>query len=563
MEADTADERFQKSIMRKWTVGKRITVGFASVILIALALGAFAYRELIQISQYTQKEAEESLPVLQACETLRINMKQNLGIVFQHIGSENKDDMAALEQQMREGSAGNNKLYEGLERLIRTPQARILLEKAVAARSVYIKQRDEALAISRQVTNNAAAYRFARAQVTPLADKYDAELAALAGFCKDEADAATKSIQSATTSSKLGILIGLIGALCVGMAVSFAITRTTNRVLSHVAEELGEGAAHVVRAADQVAASSQSLAEGSSQQAASLEETSSSLEELSSMTRRNSQNSQQADALAKEARTAAEKGSADMRQMTAAMEGLKTSSDDIAKIIKTIDEIAFQTNILALNAAVEAARAGEAGMGFAVVADEVRSLAQRCATAAKETSAKIEGTIAKTKQGVEISAEVDKALADIVSRAREVDRLVAEVAGATHEQSQGIDQINKAVSEMDKVTQSNAASAEESAAAAQELNAQSQSVQGVVGELLALVGSADEKSKPAAGSARPGATQQSKSPTPASPKSPGKTISFNKAKRNTEATSRHDSGEFSTVSARRSELPLDGDFKDF
>jgi methyl-accepting chemotaxis protein len=230
------------------------------------------------------------------------------------------------------------------------------------------------------------------------------------------------------------------------------------------------------------------LAEGSSEQAASIEETSSSLEELSSMTKRNADNSQKANELSRQTRTAADKGVADMQEMNTAMAAIKASSDDIAKIIKTIDEIAFQTNILALNAAVEAARAGEAGMGFAVVADEVRNLAQRSAQAAKETAAKIEGAISKTGQGVTLSGKVAEALNDIVTKARQVDELAAEVAGASREQTEGITQINTAVGQMDKVTQSNAASAEESAAAAQELNAQAEIMKQSVAELLRLVG---------------------------------------------------------------------------
>jgi methyl-accepting chemotaxis protein len=193
-----------------------------------------------------------------------------------------------------------------------------------------------------------------------------------------------------------------------------------------------------------------------------------------------------------------------MQRMQAAMQAIQQSSNDISKIIKTIDEIAFQTNILALNAAVEAARAGEAGAGFAVVADEVRSLAQRSAIAAKETADKIADATQKSALGVELSTKVNVSLQEILNKAVEVDRLVSEVATASNEQSEGLAQINVAVSQMDKVTQSNASSAEETASAAEELNAQSQDLQAAANQLSALVGAAAD-SKPAQPPGRPAA----------------------------------------------------------
>jgi methyl-accepting chemotaxis protein len=341
-------------------------------------------------------------------------------------------------------------------------------------------------------------------------------------------------------------------AVLVGIGVALVIIRGTGNILNRVAGSLNDGSNQVSNAAAQVSASSQSLAEGSSEQAASLEETSSSLEEMSSMTKRNAENAQKANDLAKQARSAADKGVGDMQAMSAAMDAIKVSSDDIAKIIKTIDEIAFQTNILALNAAVEAARAGEAGMGFAVVADEVRNLAQRSAQAAKETAAKIEGAISKTGQGVEINRKVAETLNEIVTKARQVDELAAEVANASHEQTQGITQINTAVGQMDKVTQSNAASAEESAAAAQELNAQAETMKQSVAELLQLVG----------GNHQAVAT---KTVAPVRPKEVHAARTITK----TSAPARSNNGHASATQtesvgmSHRSEIPLEGDFKDF
>ena len=317
-------------------------------------------------------------------------------------------------------------------------------------------------------------------------------------------DAADSSDQRLSISS-VTVLIGIGIALLVGVVVSWIITRSTTKVLTAVADGLSESSLQVTAAAGQVAAASQVLAEGSSEQAASLEETSASLEEMASMTKRNADSAQQAKELSTLTRTSADLGAAHMQEMRRAMDAIKASSDDIAKINKTIDEIAFQTNILALNAAVEAARAGEAGMGFAVVAEEVRNLAQRSAQSAKETAAKIEDAISKSSHGVEISGKVADALTDIVEKARKMDALVAEIATASSEQNQGIGQVNTAVSEMDKVTQSNASGAEESASAAEELNAQAATMQEAVSELRRLITGEGTTAVTAAAPARPSA----------------------------------------------------------
>jgi methyl-accepting chemotaxis protein len=282
----------------------------------------------------------------------------------------------------------------------------------------------------------------------------------------------------------LEIGVTVLGAVLV---VVWWIARSITRPIRSIAVELSDGADQVAAASGQVSGSGQSLAEGASEQAASLEETSASLEELASMTRRNAEHADGAKVLAADTRRAADTGAADMQQMSAAMADLQKASASVAKIVKTIDEIAFQTNILALNAAVEAARAGEAGAGFAVVADEVRNLAQRSASAAKETTITIEESVRMSERGVALSGKVVDGFSEILSKARRVDEIVAEIATASREQSDGISQINTAVSQMDKVTQSNASSAEESAAAAEEMNSQAAVLKGCVQELLGLV----------------------------------------------------------------------------
>jgi methyl-accepting chemotaxis protein len=290
----------------------------------------------------------------------------------------------------------------------------------------------------------------------------------------------------AATIRNHAVVIGAGVVLVVLMVVAWLSGRIAGP-LQQIADSLGDGAEQVAAASAQVASSSQSMASGASEQAASLEETSAACEEVSSMTKRNADHAATARSLASETRSAAEAGATDMREMTTAMTDLKAASASVAKIVKTIDEIAFQTNILALNAAVEAARAGEAGAGFAVVAEEVRRLAQRSAQAAKETTTTIETTIAMSDRGFAISGKVAAALDGIVTKARGVDQVVGEIATASGEQTRGISEITTALGQMDKTTQGAAAQAEETASASEELSAQAAVVKEAVVQLLAVV----------------------------------------------------------------------------
>jgi methyl-accepting chemotaxis protein len=271
-----------------------------------------------------------------------------------------------------------------------------------------------------------------------------------------------------------------------GIVIAWLITGSVSRGITNVAGRLAAESDKAAVSAVHVAEASQSMAGGASQQASSLEETSSSLHEMASMTTRNSENAQNAKTLANQARSTADAGAAEMEQMKSAMGAIKGSSLEISKIIKTIDEIAFQTNILALNAAVEAARAGEAGLGFAVVAEEVRNLAQRSAQAAKETAEKISTSTEKSEQGVRISEKMAGNLAAIVEKTRQLDERIAEIAQSSQEQSEGINQINAAVANMDKITQSNAALAQQSASASEEFKEQAAQVRLAVTELLRM-----------------------------------------------------------------------------
>jgi methyl-accepting chemotaxis protein len=302
-----------------------------------------------------------------------------------------------------------------------------------------------------------------------------------------------QSLALSTLSQLLWWTAGASGLLAImSLVVSVLLSRSITRPIQAAIERQSLATKRVQATAREIADSSQRLARGASEHAASLQETSSSLEEMSAMTRQNAQNAGQVNRLTLEARAAADTGAGDMQAMRQAMDAIKVSSADIAKIIRTIDEIAFQTNILALNASVEAARAGEAGVGFAVVADEVRNLAQRSAQAAKDTGARIETALGKIGQGVQLSAKVARNLQQIVEAVRKVAELAAQVASASKEQSQGIEQVNGAVFHMDEVTQADAATAAEGANAAEDLNAQAETLRATVADLANLVGGATE-----------------------------------------------------------------------
>ncbi len=308
-----------------------------------------------------------------------------------------------------------------------------------------------------------------------------------ASITEDESLAAAREIEEVSRSGFLAILgIGIVASL-VSVAVWLAMAKRLVGTIEPLAQELHEAAGQLASASGQVSATSQQLAEGSNENASSTHEVSTSLEQMAGMTESNARNSESARDLAAETHRAAEEGSTRIVSMNEAMKKVSDASGDVSKIIKTIDEIAFQTNILALNAAVEAARAGEAGMGFAVVADEVRSLAQRCAEAAQETASRIEHSVARSREAVEHTEAVTIGLEEILGKAEQLNTLSQEIAAASGEQSTGITHIKVAINQMESVTQSAAANAEETAASAEELNAQAESLRSISRALTEVV----------------------------------------------------------------------------
>jgi methyl-accepting chemotaxis protein len=286
-------------------------------------------------------------------------------------------------------------------------------------------------------------------------------------------------------------IIMLAGIIIIAIAASiilWTVQRSISTPINRIVDNLNEGAEQLSSASAEISSASQMLAEGASEQAASIQESSSSLLEISSRTKKNAENANQADRLMKESNEVVIKANRSMGELSSAMEEISKTGEETAKIIKTIDEIAFQTNLLALNAAVEAARAGEVGAGFAVVAGEVRNLAMRAAEAARNTSHLIDGTVKRIKQGSDLVVKTGEAFSEVAKGTHKVGELVSEIAISSREQAHGIEQVNKAVDGMDKIAQRNAANAEESASTSEELSAQAVQMKNIVSAMVKLVG---------------------------------------------------------------------------
>jgi methyl-accepting chemotaxis protein len=503
------------------TIGKKLTIGFATLLFVALALaGGYLYSvaslggELKTATRatstklYLATEVEAQLFRMRSCQR---------GVMLFSL------------EQLPEKAQSNRQEFEtraaGVEALLAQITPLLHLERARAdAASIQtelpnFKGHFERVATAAMAGDSQGALKIYTESSSKSLDSLEAAAHDLVELQKQVMqESSDQGTLDASRAQWMAYSL-LLAALAISPFVLVLVARTT-RQLRGVAAGLAEGAEQITSASSQVASSSQTLAQGASQQAASLEETASSSEEITSMTRKNAENSQAAASVMAEVDQRVAEGNRTLGEMVQSMQEITGSSDKISKIIKVIDEIAFQTNILALNAAVEAARAGEAGMGFAVVADEVRSLAQRSAQAAKDTSALIAESIAKSNEGSTRLEHVAKVIRAITESAAKVKTLVDEVNLGSQEQSRGIQDISKSIAEMDRVTQANAASAEQSASASEEMSAQAEALENIARDLRTLVGGGDggegrgQTPRSAAKTRRPATKTQSGTPAP-------------------------------------------------
>jgi methyl-accepting chemotaxis protein len=474
-------------LQSKMTIGRKFGSTGAFLIAMIVAVGVVSVVGLSSMDRYLTSVADDSLAGVATCSQLQADVLELRGDTWRHIASTDPADMTRLDGEIQRLRGQIKAELASVQKSIVTDEERELNRKIPPLLDQYNRAWDQIADLSR-ASRNEEAYRKYVAEAAPAFEAARAAVAAEVEYNRASGMRNSAEARSQAGHLQIVIWVGLAVAIFAGAGLLFAMVRSINRAMIEAVSDLSSGAAQVASAAGQIASASQALAQGSSEQAASLEETSSSSEEINSMARKNTENTGSAAELVARLQAEFVNANQSLDATVAAMEELNSSSEKISKIIKVIDEIAFQTNILALNAAVEAARAGEAGMGFAVVADEVRNLAHRSAQAAKDTASLIEDSISRSRDGKAKVDHVAAAIRSIAQDSNKIQVLVDEVNVASQEQSRGIEHVARAVTQMENLTQRAAASAQESASASTELTAQASALKDVVERLTEMVG---------------------------------------------------------------------------
>jgi methyl-accepting chemotaxis protein len=470
------------------SLGKKLLSGFGAMLALVLALSAGAalltsslsgdVNRAVNVmgrSQYLAGQVNANSSEMASCER---------GAVLASV----LGDKAKTDEYLRRFAAASDKLKRALAELrgLAGEQERAEVDK-LEQQSILVAQAhaEEQSALSNQQMDAALSAFTQRAQ--PRLEEISSLSSALVE--RENGALASLSASSGSKAARLQTGVGLAVLLALAAASGlFWLVMKTNASLKSLAARMAESAAQVASAASQVSDASQSVAQGASEQAASLEETSASTEEIASITRQNADNANKVAEFMQESASEATEVDKSLNRMVEQMKEIDASSNKIARIIKVIDEIAFQTNILALNAAVEAARAGEAGLGFAVVADEVRNLAQRCAQAARDTAGLIEESIKTSRDGDSRLNQMAGAIRALTENSTRVKTLIDQVNHGSQEQAHGMDRIQRAVVQIEQVTQKNAAGAQQSASAGAELTGHAGDLNSLVLEMRTMVG---------------------------------------------------------------------------
>ena len=544
--------------MSKWNINQKVLIGQIALCVGLLVLAGSAFYAVRTLDNAQRQALEVEARKVEMMGHLETAVEQMLaaqrGVVLARMLKD--EQSAALYGQMfTEAQQEMESNIQALEPLLQTTASKKALSDIRSNLAEWVSltpQFNAALAAG----NIEEAEKLQAGRFRPLYARMEEAAKAMNEAQRSAMDQQRANAQSSLSSAQFGLGTCLLIVLAVAGGVMWMVNSAV-KSLRRVSVRIGEGARQVASAAAQVSSVSQSLAQGASEQAASLEETSASTEEINSMVKKNTENARAAADETASSDRLLQETTQKLEGMIDSMRAINGSSEKVSKIIKVIDEIAFQTNILALNAAVEAARAGEAGMGFAVVADEVRNLAQRCAQAARDTSELIEESIRRTNEGKSRLDEVAASVSRVVDNAGRIRLLANEVNTGSQEQAKGIDQIARTVAQMQQVTQSSAASTEEGASAGEEMSSQAEALLHAVGELRVQVGGGNSELR----AQEPRPVAHALAPSTASP-TVARSLESLRAKVGTGSptpTSLH-----APVKPGASEgFPMDEDFKDF
>lgn len=473
-------------MLKKFGLAIRIGFGFGFLLMVITVGSIFALERMHNQNQHLVNIVEKE----NVKTALAHEMSDQTNVIARAVRnialSSDADTQNKERERIKEARTGFQQAYDKLLPLVASGKGKEIMASIRSAHDKVTSMINTALDKGSGADRNEIA-NFLIKDVRPMQNELFAQLQSLLKHQEDLSAGTALDARNSYEFTKIFMVLACTGAVIIGIVMAFLLTTSISRPINQMVEMLREGSGQVAAAAEEISSASVSLSEGATRQASAIEETSASLEEMSSMTKYNSGHASELKNTMTETLDVVRKSSDGMNALIASMNSISQASEETSKIVKTIDEIAFQTNLLALNAAVEAARAGDAGSGFAVVAEEVRALALRSTEAARNTATLIDDTVMKVKEG---AAEVERTKDTfklVVDNAARVNTLVDEIAGASLEQSQGIDQINKAVSEMDQVTQQNASFSEQTAAASEELNGQAFSLRNLVHDLHTIV----------------------------------------------------------------------------
>ncbi|MGX9772270.1 methyl-accepting chemotaxis protein [Janthinobacterium aestuarii] len=508
------------NVLRNVSIGVRLGLGFAVILLFSMLITGISVWRLHDVASATRVMMEQPLAKERYISDWygRIDSAVRRTIAIARSSDTSLSGYFAEESKV--SSSSSAELQKKIEALIDLPAEKAMFAGLLEQRKVYISSRDQVYKLKGEAQVDAANEVFEKTFV-PAAAKYQKMVLDLLEHQRASIDKTAREIDAVATTSRNLLLVLAVLALGFGVVCAWLLTmgivrplrtaveiarkvadgdltaqidasakdetgqllqalKDMNTSLLNIVGEVRSGTDSIATSSTQIAAGNQDLSSRTEEQAGSLEETASSMEELTSTVKQNADNARQANQLAASAAQVAVKGGEVVAQVVGTMESINASSNKIVDIISVIDGIAFQTNILALNAAVEAARAGEQGRGFAVVASEVRNLAQRSASAAKEIKTLIGASVEQVNAGSMLVAQAGSTMNDIVDSVQRVSDIITEITAASSEQSVGIDEINRAIGQMDAVTQQNAALVEESAAAAESMQHQAHNLAQVV-----------------------------------------------------------------------------------